>query len=422
MRYLYTAICYLCVPFVIARLLWRSRKNPGYRQRLAERFGFIPKTLPQHCLWVHAVSVGETLAAAPIVKGFQKLHPEIPIVITTMTLNGAKQVATTFGQTVQHVYVPYDLPDAIARFLNQVQPRLLLIIETELWPNLFYACQQRKIPLFIANARLSEKSAAKYARFPAVVKPMLQAVTLVAVQTQIEAERFIALGLPADRIQVTGTVKFDIVVSEELIQRGKQLRAQCGVERPVWIAGSTHAGEEEIVLAAFALIRKQIPGALLLLIPRHPERAKDVHTLCTKANYQVIRYTENQPITAATDIYLTDVIGQLLTQYAAADVAFVGGSFVPVGGHNVLEPAVLGLPVLTGPHMFNFVESEQLLSKAGALWQINNAEQLANKMVELLQNPAQRQQAGTAGQQVIEKNRGAVEKHMRILESLVAST
>lgn len=421
MRYLYSAMCYLSMPVVLSRLLWKSRKNPGYRQRWGERFGFMPADVPKQCLWVHAVSVGETLAAVPLVKGFQQKHPDVPVLITTMTPNGAKQVNASFGNTARHVYLPYDLPSAINRFISTINPKMLIIIETELWPNMLHVCQQKQIPVLLANARLSEKSATNYARFPAIVQPMLKGITELAVQTSVEAERFKMLGAPSDRIEVTGTVKFDIVISDEIRQRGKQLREKWGVDRPVLIAGSTHAGEDEIILEAFEEIKNKLPNALLLLTPRHPERAQDVAALCKKRGFSLVIHSENPTVTPETDIYLTDVIGQLLTQYGASDVAFVGGSLVPTGGHNVLEPAAFGLPILTGPYMFNFTESEHLLRQAGALWQINNAEELANKVVDLLQNSQARQQAGLAGQQVIEKNRGAVQKHLQIIEKLFVS-
>lgn len=420
-RQVYSTLCYLSVPIVLGRLLWRSRNNPAYRQRWSERFGFLPKNIPQNCLWVHSVSVGETIAAVPLVKGFQKLHPDVPVVITTMTINGAKQVVSSFGQSVTHVYVPYDLPDAVNRFIDRVRPKMLLIIETELWPNLLHICAQRKIPIFLANARLSERSAKRYAQFKTLVSLMMKNITQAAVQTQIEAQRFISLGLPVERIQVTGTVKFDVVVSDEIMQKGKQLREQIGADRSVWIAASTHQGEEEIILEAFKLIKQKYPHLLLILVPRHPERAKDVATLCQNANFQIVLFTEQKAITNAVDIYLTDTIGQLMMQYVAADIAFVGGSLNTTGGHNVLEPAVLGKPVITGPQMFNFVESTQLLKQAGALWQINDATELAGKVIELLQDPAQREQAGKAGQQVIEKNRGAVQKHLQLIEQLFES-
>lgn len=420
-RQVYSTLCYLSVPIVLGRLLWRSRNNPAYRQRWSERFGFLSENIPQNCLWVHSVSVGETIAAVPLVKGFQKLHPEVPVVITTMTINGAKQVVSSFGQSVTHVYVPYDLPDAVNRFIDRVRPKMLLIIETELWPNLLHICAQRKIPIFLANARLSERSAKRYAQFKTLVSLMMKNITQAAVQTQIEAQRFISLGLPVERIQVTGTVKFDVVVPDEIMQKGKQLREQIGADRPVWIAASTHQGEEEIILEAFKLIKQKYPHLLLILVPRHPERAKDVTTLCQNANFQIVLFTEQKAITNSVDIYLTDTIGQLMMQYVAADIAFVGGSLNTTGGHNVLEPAVLGKPVITGPQMFNFVESTQLLKQAGALWQINDATELAGKVIELLQDPAQCEQAGKAGQQVIEKNRGAVQKHLQLIEQLFES-
>lgn len=417
MRLLYSLLFYLVMPLVWLRLLWRARRNPDYAKRWAERLGHFSQTITPNSLWIHAVSVGEVLAAVPLVKLFQTRHPSIPILITTMTPTGSKQVWERFGNTVQHVYAPYDLPHVLQRFLNKVKPRALVIIETELWPNMLHITHEKNIPIMLANARMSEKSAKGYARFKKPVEEMLNTLDIVAAQNATDGERFIELGLERKRLHVTGTIKFDITIADEIIQKAKALRDEW--QRPVFIAASTHAGEEIIILEAFKKIRARFANALLVLVPRHPDRTKEVLDLCAKANFSVITRQSNETITAETAIFLIDTLGELLLFYAAADIAFVGGSLIVRGGHNVLEPAALGIPVITGNSMFNFAEIEKLLLAANALIQVKNTDQLTEHVCALLADKSLCEKIGAAGKAVIEQNRGALERQLKLTESLL---
>jgi 3-deoxy-D-manno-octulosonic-acid transferase len=419
MRYLYTLLFYLAVPFLLLRLLWRARKNPGYAKRIGERLGCYSQPIKKNAIWIHAVSMGETIAATPLIKKLQQRYPNIPIVITNTTLTGAERTQLTFGDSVTQLYFPYDVPDVLQRFLTAVAPRCLIVIETELWPNLFHLCAQKNIPVFIANARLSQQSAEGYQRFAALTRPMLQCVTSMAVQTQAEADRFIQLGLDATRMQVTGSIKFDLEISADLWERAKQLRAQLGNDRLIWIAASTHEGEEEKILAAFAEIKKQIPNALLMLVPRHPERFERVADLCLQKGYKIIKRSENKNCNNEIDIFLGDSLGELLLFYGASDIAFVGGSLIPVGGHNPLEPAAMSVPIIMGPQLFNFLQISEQLQQAGAMLKIENTTELAQQIIILLQDKNKREQMGVAAQKFVAQNRGAVAKHLALIEKLM---
>ncbi len=419
MRFLYTLLFYVALPFIMLRLLWRARKNPGYAKHISQRLGFFSKAIEQNGIWIHAVSMGETIAATPLIKALQKQYPNIPIVITNTTPTGAERANINFGDSVTQLYFPYDVPCVLQRFLAAVKPRCLIMIETELWPNLFHCCAQKNVPVFIANARLSARSAKGYQRISALIKPMLQCVTSMAVQTQAEAERFIKLGLAADRIQVTGSIKFDLEIAADLFERSKQLRAQLGNDRPVWIAASTHEGEEEKVLEAFAEVKKQIPNILLMLVPRHPERFGRVADLCKQRNYKIVLRSEKINCNNETDIFVGDTLGELLLFYGAADIAFVGGSLVPVGGHNPLEPAAMGVPIIMGPKLFNFLQISEQLQQAGAMLKVENTNELAQQVITLLQNSNKREHMGVAAQQFVAQNRGALAKHLVLIEKIV---
>ena len=406
LRWLYTGLLYLILPLALLRLYWRGRQDPGHRRRWRERLGLIP-TLPAGGLWVHAVSVGETRAALPLIRALLERYPDWPLLVTTTTLTGSRQVREALGEQVQHVYAPYDLPGAVARFLRQTRPRLAVIMETELWPNLLRQCAVAGIPTLIANARLSERSARGYARIRGLTAPMLRDITLIAAQAEADAERFRALG--AHHVQVTGNLKYDLALPNDLPEQGRRLRRErLGENRPVWIAASTHAGEDEQVLEAFATLRAHWPELLLLLVPRHPERFDSVAALCQQRGLSVIRRSEQRPCASDTAVFLGDSMGELLLFYAAADLVFVGGSLVPTGGHNVLEPALLGLPVLFGPHMFNFTEAGERLLEADAAWRVADAAELAAQVDRLLTDSALRQNAGQRGQAVVERHRGAL--------------
>lgn len=403
------------------RLRWRARKAPAYAERWSERFGYAPQLPPlNNSLWIHAVSLGEVLAATPLIKALQKQYPDKPLVVTTLTPTGSKQVSTAFKETVHHVYAPYDLPAAIRRLLAKIKPELLIIIETEIWPNIIHECAQQQIPVMIANGRLSAQSARGYQRFASLTAATLQKITRLAVQTQAEAERFIQLGMPKNHISVTGNIKFDIEPPKHLAEQAAGLRQQWGANRPVWIAASTHNGEDEEVLAAFQIARQQFPTLLLILVPRHPERFDQVATLCQQQGFTITRRSQHTAATTATDIFLGDTLGELFLFYQAADIAFVGGSLIPVGGHNLLEPAAVGLPSLTGPHMFNFLEINRMLQQAGAAFTINNAAEMAAQLVNLLADPEACRLAGQQGQKVIAANRGSLQKHLEQIADILA--
>lgn len=416
-RYLYTLLLYLAVPGVLLRLYWRGRRVPAYRRRWAERFGWFPALPAAGCIWVHAVSVGEVRAAIPLIRTLQARYPAIPLLITTTTPTGSRQVREMFGNTVWHRYTPYDLPAVVARFLVRTRPRLAIIMETELWPNLLRRCAKAGIPVLVANARLSEKSARGYGRVAGLTGHMLADVTLIAAQSEADAARFRALG--AARVQVMGNIKYDLALAEDLPAQGSELRRLLGEQRPVLVAASTHAGEDEWVLDAFAQLQPEHPDLLLVLVPRHPERFPVVAELCRQRSLAVVQRSEQRRCEPTTQVFLGDSMGELLLFYAAADVAFVGGSLVPVGGHNVLEPALLGLPVVFGPHMFNFAEASRQLLEAQAAWQVADTGELAATVSRLLTDAALRQVAGRRGMALVAANRGALEKLLGMIKDLL---
>jgi len=404
LRYLYTLIFYFLTPFLILRLGWRGLGNPAYWQRWGERFGRTP--VPPCQGWVHAVSLGEVQAALPLIGALLKCH--LTIMVTTMTPTGAQRLREVFGEQVQHVYLPYDLPGAVNRFLTQLHPQFLVLMETELWPNLLDACHQRQLPVILANARLSAQSAKKYQRVKGLMREMLNALTVIAAQTQEDAEHFLKLG--AGNVQVTGNIKFDSHLPAHLAEQVAKLRQQWGVDRLVWIAASTHEGEEEQVLEAFAEVKKTFKQLLLVLVPRHPERFKRVASLCKQQGYLTVRRSEGGPCLPHTDIYLGDTLGELPFLYAACDVALVGGSLVPVGGHNLMEPAAVGLPIIIGPHVFEWAEiSRQLLQAQGAV-QVQNVNQLTNAVRKYLGDATLRRKTGEYARTFVEQNRGALER------------
>ncbi|KXG82851.1 lipid IV(A) 3-deoxy-D-manno-octulosonic acid transferase [Pseudomonas mosselii] len=418
-RTLYTLLFHLGLPLVALRLFLRGRKAPAYRARIAERFACQLPAMRQGGIWVHAVSVGESIAAAPMVRALLKQYPDLPITLTCMTPTGSERIRAMFeGEPrVQHCYLPYDLPWAAGRFLDHVRPRLGIIMETELWPNHIHQCARRGIPVALANARLSERSARGYARFAGLTRPMLEEMSLIAVQTETEAERFRTLGARDECVQVTGSIKFDLKVDDQLPPRASALREQWAArQRPVWIAASTHDGEDALILEAHRELLKVHSDALLILVPRHPERFAAVHELCA-GQFTTVRRSNGDTVTAQTQVLLGDTMGELLFLYALADIAFVGGSLVATGGHNPLEPAALALPVLMGPHVFNFLEISAMLREAGALQQVDDAEGLAGAVRRLVELPQDARRMGEAGRAVMQANQGALQ---RLLDGLAA--
>ncbi len=419
-RTLYTLLFHLGLPLLAVRLWLRARKAPAYGQRLGERFAYRLPPMQPGGIWVHAVSVGESIAAAPMIRQLLLRHPELPITVTCMTPTGSERIQALFAgePRIQHCYLPYDLPWASGRFLDHVRPRLAVIIETELWPNHIHQCARRGIPVALANGRLSERSARGYARFSRLTAPMLAEMSLLAVQTQVEAERFLALGARPECVQVTGSIKFDLNVDPTVPVRAARLREQWQAsERPVWIAASTHEGEDEVILAAHRQLLASHADALLILVPRHQERFASMHALCRAQGFTTVQRSLDQPVTAATQVLLGDTMGELLFLYALADIAFVGGSLVANGGHNPLEPAALAKPVLSGPHMFNFLEIGAMLRQAGALVEVDDAQGLATAVRQWIELPRDAVRSGEAGLAVMRANQGALK---RLLDALDA--
>ena len=341
-------------------------------------------------------------------------YPHLPLLMTTMTPTGAVRVKTAFGDRVHHVYVPYDVPSAMQRFLTAMKPKLGIIMETELWPNLLHACHQKKIPVCLINARLSVKSAAGYARIASMTRVMLQQLDWIAAHGEADANRFIALGASTDRMLVTGNIKFDLELPPQLMEKSEALRTQLGASRFIWIAASTHEGEETIVLEAHQRIRVKNPEAILILVPRHPDRFDSIYQLCAQ-QFVTTRRSNARANQAEAAVYLGDTMGELLLMFGAADVAFIGGSLIPRGGHNMLEPGALGKPILTGPHLFNFAEISNMFVAAGALTKVSDSQSLADQVLMLMQHPEERARMGEHARQVVEANRGALAKQMALL-------
>lgn len=408
MRYLYTILFYIATPFILLRLLMRSLRNPAYRHRWSERFGQVTPLKNPKVIWLHAVSLGESIAAAPLVNALLEQLPNYTLVVTTTTPTGSAQIQKTFSNKVYHVYLPYDLPHVITRFLKRIRPKQVIFMETELWPNLLNKLQRHNIPTLVANARLSEQSLINYQRVIRLFKPLLSHL-IVCAQSEADAKRFKHMGAKTENTFVTGNIKFDNPVSEKLIQQGQELQALWKT-RPTLIAASTHEGEEVITLNAFKKIREQYPATLLILVPRHPERFDKVADLCVKSGYKIARRSKQQLPHEDTAIYLGDTMGELKLLFAASDVAFVGGSFVPVGGHNLIEPASLSLPILTGKHLHNFIAVRDLLIDANALIIVENTEQFAEKVIQLFSDASSRDQYGARALGISEKNRGAINK------------
>jgi 3-deoxy-D-manno-octulosonic-acid transferase len=419
-RLLYSALLYAFTPLIFGRLSWRARKIPAYGKRWRERLALYECPPTPVTIWFHAVSVGEVEAAFPLIQSFLARFPSSEVLVTCMTPTGSARIRAVLGDSVHHVYLPYDLPAGAARFLDHFQPKIGVVMETEIWPNLYRQCRQRGIPLAIVNGRLSEKSARGYRWAARLTAESLSAVSLIAAQTAADAERYIGLGADPKKVEVAGNVKFDVEFSDALRQQAKALRAEWFGARPVWIAGSTHSGEEEQILEALAELRRTIPDVLLVLAPRHPHRLNDVLGLCAGAGLSVRRRSESRPCERTTGVFLIDSLGELRLFYGAADVAFVGGSLIPRGGHNVLEPAAAGCPVLFGPHTFNFAEIAEQLKQSGGGIEIEDAEQLASWVGRLLTDPGRRHQIGAKGQAFVHANRGAVARVTDLIGALYA--
>jgi 3-deoxy-D-manno-octulosonic-acid transferase len=408
---------YLLAPFYLAALLWRGRRESGYWRGFDQRFG-LGAPLPSP-VWLHAASVGEVQAAAILVAALRQRDAQLPLLVTATTAAGLARARTLFapcGITVR--YAPLDLPGSVRRFVQRVRPRLAIVLETEIWPNLFAACATARVPLVLASARLSERSARRYRWLGSALRRAVAAVVQVAAQTPADALRFAALGVPAARIAVTGNLKADLPVPDSALANGRRLRAQLAPNRPVWVAGSTHELEEQQVLAAHCAVRAVHPTALLVLVPRHPRRFEAVAEWLRREQVGFARQSRADAVTAATQVLLVDAMGLLLDFYAAGDVAFVGGSLVRVGGHNLLEPAALGRPILTGPDHANAREVLQALLAAQGLRVVRDGTELGRAVSELLADADVRQRMGAQALQVVAQGRGACARVLALLPAL----
>ncbi|MGL5025489.1 MAG: lipid IV(A) 3-deoxy-D-manno-octulosonic acid transferase [Shewanella oncorhynchi] len=417
-RFLYSTILYLFSPLLIVYLAFRAIKSPDYRGRWGERFGL--SRLKSTDLLVHSVSMGETLAAIPLIRLIQQSYPELSITVTTTSPTGSAQVRKAFGDAVQHCYLPFDLPWCVGRFLRQVSPKSCIIMETELWPNLVALAAKRGVRLMLANARLSAKSAAQYAKRPKLSRPMLQRLDVIAVQTQVEAQRFIELGVSPDRVTVCGSLKFDLSITPECLAHAKTLRQAWGRETsPIWVAGSVHPGEFDAMLTAHKRLLAQWPDALLIIVPRHPEQFANICEAVKNQGLESVRRSNDSPVTTSTQVLVGDTMGELLTFYGAADQAFVGGSLILHGGHNPLEPVAMGIPVMVGPNYRDFAQITQMLADAGGLRVVASADELAASLMDYFAKPELCKQAANAGLAVVEANRGALERQFVLVQSLL---
>lgn len=422
MRFIYSLFFYFALPLVMARMAYRSLRLPAYGYRWNERLAWYFRIHAREStplLWFHAVSVGEAESAFPLIRAIQAEYPLIRILVTTTTPTGSARVVDTLGDSVQHVYLPYDLPDCVGRFLTHFNPALGVVMETEIWPNLYQACLKRDIPLALVNARLTERSARAYGWIGGVIRHCLQALSLLAAQTPADARRYVGLGMDPQKTVITGNIKFDSELSPNRLAETRGARETLFADRPVWIAGSTHQGEEEIILAAHRSLLQQHPDLVLVLAPRHPERMNSVATLTSIQGMTLNRRSHISDQTVDSQVYLVDTLGELKFLYAMADVAFVGGSLIPVGGHNMLEPAAIGLPIVFGPHVDNFKEIAERIQECGAGVMVSNAAHLVEQVDRLIRDPLLRTQWGIQAQAFVNANQGAARRVFDQLSPLI---
>ncbi len=417
-RLVYSICWVLLLPLIVLRLLWLSRRNRRYRQRILERFGFVARQ-EQGVIWVHAVSVGEVVAATLLIRAWQAQFPQLPIVVTTTTATGSAEVQRLLGDIVLHYYLPYDLTSFIKRFIKRLNVQACIIMETELWPNLLLTLRHNKIPLFLANARLAARSARSYARLGKVISILLNCYHVIMAQSAQDKAAFLSLGADSARIQITGNIKYDLIYSTAELQQGQQLQGALQ-DRIVWVAASTHEGEEELILQAHQLLLKQYPEALLILVPRHPERASAVAKMIAAYNMRMQRRSDCQFPELSSQVYLVDTLGELRMMYLASQMVFMGGSLVAIGGHNFLEAAVLKKPLLSGPHLHHFVPIKESLLAAGGLVIVEDVESLAAQLGRWIENPDECGRVGLGAHSIIEQHKGAVKRHIDLFATRFA--
>ena len=404
---MYMVLSRVALPFVWLRLWIRGRRDPAYRERRGERLGFVPATLPRQVVWFHTVSAGETLGAVPLIRAIKRVIPDVPFLVTTTTPSGSAEVRKHLGMEVEHCYCPYDFPKAVRRFIDSVEPRALVLMETELWPNIIRECRRRNVPVYLVNARLSERSATGYKRLTALMGSVLTNMTHIYCQYQDTAERFAALGVKRENLSVTGSVKFDLQIPPDIDSQRAEFKNNWQFGKRIWIAGSTHPGEEEVVLQAHKRLLQQHRDLSLIMVPRHPPRASEVVRLAKTYGFDVAMLSSDP---TPSDVLVGDKMGTLIYLYAVAEVAFVGGSLDETGGHNPIEAAIHGVPMIMGSNRINFAQVVQRFEAAGCLHSADNVDELTSCVDALLKDAGQRGVEGYAARQVVSNNRGAIER------------
>jgi 3-deoxy-D-manno-octulosonic-acid transferase len=421
MRWLYTLLLFLAMPLVMLHLLLRGMRNPAYLRRWSERFGFFDPPPRADGIVIHAVSVGEVNAASALVRSLARAYPDKPLCVTTFTPTGSDRVRDLFGDEFFHVYAPFDTPGSVKRFFRRVRPELLIVMETEIWPNLYVEASRRDVPVLIANARISEHSFGGYRRLRPMTAFALDHASRIAAQSDIDAGRLTRLGADPGRLEVTGNLKFDVSLPPSLLEEGEAIRRGWGVARPVLLAGSTHEGDENVIFAAFGSLLQSFPTALLVLAPRHPERFARVAQQARAEGLEVSLRSDGLDCPSSSQCFIIDTMGELQRLYAACDVAFVGGSLERIGGHNVLEPAALSRPVLVGPHTFNFEDITAQLVATQAALRVHDAQELAEAAGRLFRDPELRRRMGQAGRELVSGGQGALARTLQIVEEVLTA-
>ncbi|MDY2947545.1 MAG: lipid IV(A) 3-deoxy-D-manno-octulosonic acid transferase [Mannheimia varigena] len=419
LRLLYICLSYLLQPVILLLMWYKGRKQPAYRKRLWERYGVYDEAEKPKAkgVVIHAASVGEVIAATPLIKAIGKQYPDLSLIVTTVTPTGSDRVMSAFGDSVSHFYLPYDLPDAVERFLNFIDPKMMIVIETELWPNLIRKVHLRNIPFVIANARLSPRSAKRYGWIRGSIKDMLNQISLILAQDEVSKDRYLALGYNPAKMVNTGNLKFDLEITPELHQSVLKTKSALNLQtRPVWIAGSTHEGEEKLILEAHQILLDKYPDLILILVPRHPERFKLVELLVKKSGLDYVNRSGHKALNQDTKVLLGDTMGEMMLLYGLSDIAFVGGSLVKHGGHNPLEPIAFNIPVISGLFTYNFPEVfEKLREVKGVIEVESSAEALAECIQLLLTQPQIGQDIAASGFSVLQENQGALKRHLELL-------
>jgi 3-deoxy-D-manno-octulosonic-acid transferase len=422
-RFIYSFLLFVVSPFFLYGLYKNKTNKPKFGKRWVEHFGFCPRLKDNNetPLWIHTVSVGEVIAATPLITALKKQQPQQTIVVTTTTSTGAAEV-DKLGELVEHRYMPLDFSGAVKRFIKTINPDALLIMETELWPNTLHTVHQHNIPITIINARLSERSYLRYQKFQFFFNLLAKNIDQLLCQTEADAQRFIKLGINKEKIEITGSIKFDISITDELKTAGAHLRSELGAKRPVWIASSTHQGEDQLILKAHEIVLKSMPEALLIIVPRHPERFSTVSALSKDTGFNTVSRTSQRKVSNSTSVYIADTMGEMLTLIGAADICFMGGSLLgeKVGGHNLLEPAALAKPCLIGPSFYNFqLITEQLIESGGCIV-CPTESAIADHLLKLFADKTAMQEMGALALAVVNKNRGALARTLKGLSAITA--